>query len=92
MLEAKGESVTLTTSAIAGDTLTIEDAEGEMNFVRAAAYGLANSENVMMRFGDKVVHLACGKKDMRKNINGLRAIAKSSFTLKPFDGELPYYA
>jgi transposase len=36
----------------------------------------------------KRVFLACGKTDMRKQINGLAAIVEGSFKLNPFDGAL----
>lgn len=39
----------------------------------------------MLSFTDKRVHLACGKTDMRKSINGLAAIVESCFRLDPFD-------
>lgn len=42
----------------------------------------------MMQFGDKTVYLACGHTDMRKQINGLAAIAQGSFKLDPFGGAL----
>ena len=42
----------------------------------------------MINIGNKRVYLACGKTDMRKNINGLTAIVESSFKLNPFDGAL----
>lgn len=41
-----------------------------------------------MRFGEKVVYLACGHTDMRKQINGLAAIVEGGFQLDPFGGEL----
>ena len=42
----------------------------------------------MLSIEGKRVYLACGKTDMRKNINGLVAIVASSFKLDPFDGAL----
>ena len=36
----------------------------------------------------KRVYLACGRTDMRKNINGLAAIIEGSFKLNPFDEAL----
>jgi transposase len=42
----------------------------------------------MLSLAGKRVFLACGKTDMRKNINGLAAIVESSFNLDPFDGAL----
>jgi len=42
----------------------------------------------MTRFTDKAVYLACGRTDMRKNINGLAAIVEGSFKLDPFDDAL----
>lgn len=39
----------------------------------------------MLNFAGKQVYLACGKTDMRKQINGLSAIVESSFELDPFD-------
>ena len=38
----------------------------------------------MLRFGEKKVYLACGPTDMRKSINGLRAMVESSFKLDPY--------
>ncbi len=42
----------------------------------------------MINIAGKRVYLACGKTDMRKNINGLAAIVEGSFKLSPFDGAL----
>ena len=42
----------------------------------------------MITVADKKVYLACGKTDMRKQINGLAAIVEGSFKLDPFDGAL----
>jgi transposase len=42
----------------------------------------------MLRLTGKRVFLACGKTDMRKQINGLAAIVEGSFKLDPFDGAL----
>ena len=42
----------------------------------------------MLRLDNKRVFLACGKTDMRKQINGLAAIIEGSFNLNPFDGAL----
>jgi len=42
----------------------------------------------MLNIAGKRVYLACGKTDMRKNINGLAAIVESSFKLDPFNGSL----
>lgn len=42
----------------------------------------------MINLAGKRVYLACGKTDMRKNINGLAAIVEGSFKLDPFDGAL----
>ena len=39
----------------------------------------------MLNFTGKRVHLACGKTDMRKQINGLVAIVEGNFRLDPFD-------
>lgn len=39
----------------------------------------------MLSFGGKKVYLACGKTDMRKQINGLCGIVEGSFKLNPFD-------
>jgi len=36
----------------------------------------------------KKIYLACGKTDMRKNINGLAEIVVSTFKLDPFSGAL----
>lgn len=38
----------------------------------------------MISLTGKRVYLACGKTDMRKNINGLAAIVEGSFKLDPF--------
>ena len=38
----------------------------------------------MLSFGDKSVYLCCGHTDMRKSINGLMTVVKSSFKLDPF--------
>ena len=37
-----------------------------------------------MSFIDKAVYLCCGYTDMRKSINGLAELVKSSFNLDPF--------
>ena len=42
----------------------------------------------MLNLDGKRVYLACGKTDMRKNINGLAAIVEGSFKLDPFEGAL----
>jgi transposase len=42
----------------------------------------------MLNLTGKRVYLACGKTDMRKNINGLAAIVEGSFKLDPFNGSL----
>lgn len=39
----------------------------------------------MLSFTGKRVYLACGKTDMRKQINGLAELVASSFRLDPFD-------
>ena len=39
----------------------------------------------MLNLAGKRVYLACGKTDMRKNINGLAAIVEGSFKLDPFE-------
>jgi len=38
----------------------------------------------MLSFKDKTVYLCCGYTDMRKSINGLSELVKSSFNLDPF--------
>lgn len=38
----------------------------------------------MLNFTGKRVYLACGKTDMRKQINGLAEVVTSSFQLDPF--------
>jgi len=38
----------------------------------------------MLSLTGKRVYLACGKTDMRKNINGLAAVVEGSFKLDPF--------
>jgi transposase len=40
----------------------------------------------MLSLTGKRVYLACGKTDMRKQINGLMAIVEQSFKLDPFSG------
>jgi len=42
----------------------------------------------MLKLEGKRIFLACGKTDMRKQINGLAAIVEGSFNLNPFDGAL----
>jgi transposase len=42
----------------------------------------------MMSLAGKKVYLACGKTDMRKQINGLAEIVEGHFNLDPFDGAL----
>ena len=42
----------------------------------------------MLKLEGKRVYLACGKTDMRKQINGLASIVENSFKLDPFDGAL----
>jgi len=42
----------------------------------------------VMNFENKRVFLACGKTDMRKNIDGLAAIIEGNFKLDPFEGAL----
>jgi transposase len=42
----------------------------------------------MLNLSGKRVYLACGKTDMRKNINGLTTIVEGSFKLDPFGGAL----
>ena len=42
----------------------------------------------MLNLIGKRVFLACGKTDMRRQINGLVAIVEGSFELDPFDGAL----
>lgn len=42
----------------------------------------------MLNFAGKRVYLACGKTDMRKQINGLATIVEGSFQLDPYDGAL----
>ena len=42
----------------------------------------------MITTAGKKVYLACGKTDMRKQINGLVAIVEGSFKLDPFTGAL----
>jgi len=42
----------------------------------------------MLRLENKRVYLACGRTDMRKQINGLAAIVEGIFKLDPFDGAL----
>jgi transposase len=37
----------------------------------------------MMTLGDKPVYLCCGQTDMRKSINGLVVLVKSSFEMDP---------
>jgi transposase len=42
----------------------------------------------MLNLSGKKVYLACGKTDMRKQINGLAEIVGGSFSLDPFEGAL----
>ena len=42
----------------------------------------------MLNLAGKRVYLACGRTDMRKNINGLAAIVDGNFKLDPFNGSL----
>ena len=42
----------------------------------------------MLNLSGKRVYLACGKTDMRKQINGLAEIVEGNFKLNPFDGAL----
>jgi len=42
----------------------------------------------MLNLTGKKVYLACGKTDMRKQINGLVTIVEGNFNLDPFDGAL----
>ena len=42
----------------------------------------------MLSLNGKKVYLACGKTDMRKQINGLAEIVEGGFDLDPFDGAL----
>jgi transposase len=42
----------------------------------------------MLKLDGKRVYLACGRTDMRKQINGLASIVESNFHLDPFDGAL----
>ena len=42
----------------------------------------------MLKLSEKKVFLACGKTDMRKQINGLAEIVEGNFKLDPFDGAL----
>jgi len=42
----------------------------------------------MLNIQGKRVYLACGKTDLRKNINGLASLVESTFNLDPFSGAL----
>jgi transposase len=42
----------------------------------------------MIKYENKTVYLCCGYTDMRKSINGLMELVKSSFKLNPFDDAL----
>ncbi len=42
----------------------------------------------MIKYENKAVYLCCGHTDMRKSINGLMELVKSSFKLNPFDDAL----
>ena len=42
----------------------------------------------MLNIKGKRVYLACGKTDMRRNIDGLASIVEGSFKLDPFSGSL----
>jgi transposase len=39
----------------------------------------------MLNFEGQTVYLSCGATDMRKSINGLAELVKSSFNLSPFE-------
>ena len=53
--------------------------------LRLAGKNLPDAFVAMLSFVGKRVYLACGKTDMRKQINGLVAIVEGSFALNPFD-------
>lgn len=53
-----------------------------------AVEGLPDTEITMLSFGGKPVYLCCGYTDMRKSINGLMTLVKSSFVLDPFSDAL----
>ena len=42
----------------------------------------------MISFQGKHIYLACGRTDMRKNINGLTSVVKNSFALDPFESAI----
>ena len=42
----------------------------------------------MLTLNDKRVYLACGRTDMRKQLNGLVMLVEQSFKLDPFDGAM----
>lgn len=42
----------------------------------------------MLNFTGKRVYLACGKTDMRKQINGLSELVTNSFCLDPFNAAI----
>ena len=42
----------------------------------------------MLKLENRRVFLACGRTDMRKQINGLAEIVENGFSLSPFDGAL----
>jgi transposase len=42
------------------------------------------TEVYMLSYGEKPIYLCCGKTDMRKSINGLATLVKSSFEMDPF--------
>ena len=45
---------------------------------------MQSTGDAMLNFENKQIYLACGKTDMRKQINGLAAIVESSFQLDLF--------
>jgi len=45
---------------------------------------MQSTGDAMLNFESKQIYLACGKTDMRKQINGLAAIVESSFQLDLF--------
>lgn len=49
---------------------------------------LPGVDGAMINCNGKTVYLCCGHTDMRKSINGLMELVKSSFSLDPFNGAL----
>ena len=69
-----------TTDRDKGDT----DRSWERISAGGVSPNVAGTDEAMLNLAGKQVYLACGKTDMRKQINGLVAIVEGSFRLDPF--------